>query len=330
MPSFPFACSAEALFAAEAAREAGLLTARLQRALPPSLTKADRSPVTVADFAAQAVVAARLAEAFPGEPLVAEETAAVLRSPEHAETAAGVLAAVRSAFPQAALDDVLAWLDRGMGEAAPRFWVLDPIDGTKGFLRGGQFAVALALVENGAVQVGALACPQLPWPAGEGRGVLALAVRGGGAWWASLDDADAPWQPLAVSPETDPRRARLLRSYESSHTNPAQIAAFTQALGSEAEPVRMDSQAKYAVLAAGGAEVYLRVPPADHPNYRENIWDQAAGALIVAEAGGQVTDLDGKPLDFSRGRMLAENRGVLATNGHLHAAALTALRAARV
>ncbi len=322
--------SAEARFAVEAAQKAALLVRRIQRDLAAeALTKNDRSPVTVADFAAQAVVAAMLADAFPKEPLVAEEAAAALRSPDHAEVAAKVVSYVQTVFPQADADTVLAWIDRGTAEAQGRFWVLDPIDGTKGFLRGDQYAVALALVEDGQVMLGALACPNLRAarePAKGGEGTLALAVRGQGARWAALE-APATWQALRVSDERDPARARLLRSFESGHTNAGQIEAVAQALGTAAEPVRMDSQAKYAVLAAGGAEVYLRLLSPSKPDYREKIWDQAAGALIVEEAGGKVTDLDGKPLDFSTGRRLIANRGVLATNGHLHAAVLDALRA---
>jgi 3'(2'), 5'-bisphosphate nucleotidase len=89
----------------------------------------------------------------------------------------------------------------------------------------------------------------------------------------------------------------------------------------------MDSQAKYAVLAAGYGEIYLRLLSPKQPDYREKIWDQAAGSLIVEEAGGRVTDLQGQPLDFSRGRTLANNRGVLATNGRLHEAAMQGLKA---
>jgi 3'(2'), 5'-bisphosphate nucleotidase len=88
----------------------------------------------------------------------------------------------------------------------------------------------------------------------------------------------------------------------------------------------MDSQAKYALLAAGCGEAMLRLPPDDNRSYQEKIWDQAAGALILEEAGGRISDLDGKPLDFSHGRTLARNRGVLASNGHLHAALLEGLR----
>ncbi len=91
----------------------------------------------------------------------------------------------------------------------------------------------------------------------------------------------------------------------------------------------MDSQAKYAVLAAGEGDVLLRLISPSRPDYREKIWDQAAGSIVIEEAGGRITDLDGKPLDFSHGRTLAKNRGILATNGHLHDAVLARLRANR-
>jgi 3'(2'), 5'-bisphosphate nucleotidase len=88
----------------------------------------------------------------------------------------------------------------------------------------------------------------------------------------------------------------------------------------------MDSQAKYAVLAAGQGDLMLRLLSASQPNYREKIWDQAAGSRVLEEAGGQITDLDGKPLDFTTGRSLRDNRGILASNHLLHTAALSALR----
>ena len=97
-------------------------------------------------------------------------------------------------------------------------------------------------------------------------------------------------------------------------------------MGVTAPPVGMDSQAKYAVLAAGGGEMLVRLLSTDRLDYREKVWDQAAGSLVVEQAGGRVTDLDGKPLDFGHGRTLATNRGVVATNGLLHDAALAALR----
>jgi 3'(2'), 5'-bisphosphate nucleotidase len=89
--------------------------------------------------------------------------------------------------------------------------------------------------------------------------------------------------------------------------------------------VRLDSQAKYGVVARGDAAIYLRIPSPKQPDYREKIWDHAAGALIVEEAGGRVTDALGADLDFSRGRRLENNRGIVASNGYLHAAVLDAV-----
>ena len=85
----------------------------------------------------------------------------------------------------------------------------------------------------------------------------------------------------------------------------------------------MDSQAKYGVVARGEAEIYLRMPT--RADYREKIWDHAAGVLIVEEAGGTVTDITGRALEFQHGRELLANRGVIVTNGRLHARVLKTL-----
>jgi 3'(2'), 5'-bisphosphate nucleotidase len=106
-----------------------------------------------------------------------------------------------------------------------------------------------------------------------------------------------------------------------------EIGQLAAKLGVTAPAVGMDSQAKYAVLAAGEGEVLLRLLSPSRPDYREKIWDQAAGSVVIEEAGGRITDLDGQPLDFSHGRTLARNRGILATNGVLHDAFLDGLRA---
>mmetsp|Transcript_9497 Transcript_9497/g.14145 ORF Transcript_9497/g.14145 Transcript_9497/m.14145 type:complete len:95 (-) Transcript_9497:259-543(-) len=85
----------------------------------------------------------------------------------------------------------------------------------------------------------------------------------------------------------------------------------------------MDSQAKYAVLARAGAEIYLRLPK---PGYVEWIWDHAAGNVVITEAGGQMTDVDGNDIDFSLGAKLSPNvRGILGSNGgRVHEAVVNA------
>ncbi len=318
----------EIQFALNAVQQASLLVRHIQAELvSPALTKDDRSPVTVADFAAQAMVGYLLSEAFPRDVMVAEESSSALRAPGAEETLELVTSFLQRVIPQANPTAVCEWIDHGRTDTAGRFWTLDPIDGTKGFLRGDQYAIALALVVDGSVQIGALGCPNLEDASRVkigGEGSLVIAARGSGTWTTALANPSA-FRQLKVSAETQPAQARILRSFESGHTNVSQIDIFTQALGVQAEPVRMDSQAKYAVLAAGKGELLLRLLSTSKPDYREKIWDQAAGSLVLQEAGGRITDLHGNDLDFSTGRSLLHNRGILASNNQLHAAALQAL-----
>jgi len=318
----------EVRFAIETVRNAALLVRHIQQEMvTDALTKGDRSPVTVADYAAQAFVGHALDRSFSQDALVGEEDSTVLQTGEQVETLARITAFVSEYVPEANPNKVCTWIDRGSAETASRFWTVDPIDGTKGFLRGDQYAVALALVIGGQVQIGVLGCPNLtqatePDPAG--LGTLVIAVRGQGTWATPLQGKESYIQ-LRVSTRTDPTQARLMRSFESGHTNVGKIGELVAALQVQAEPVSMDSQAKYAVMAAGTGEILVRLLSEKQPDYREKIWDQAAGALVVEEAGGRITDLHGNPLDFTRGRTLANNRGVLASNGYLHDTVLTAL-----
>lgn len=291
------------------------------------LTKQDTSPVTVADFACQAIVAKRLLDAFPDAVLVGEEGATELRNDDNAELRGLVVDFVKRDAPNAGADTVLDWIDIGASAPCERFWTLDPIDGTKGYLRGDQYAIALALIENGRVALGVLGCPNLSGDcasAAPSSGAIAVAVRGKGAGAMPLNGPETV-VPLRVSKISDIKRARVLRSYVSSHTNVDELESFSRAVGIEAVPVALDSQAKYALLASGAGELLLRLLSPKQPDYKEMIWDQAAGAIVVEEAGGRVTDLAGKPLDFSRGKTLSANSGVCATNGALHDETLAAL-----
>jgi 3'(2'), 5'-bisphosphate nucleotidase len=333
-----FEITDEIQFAIDAVRQASQLVAQIQSEMVTrALVKDDRSPVTVADFASQALIASQLFERFPNDLLVGEEGADALRNPGGAETLAQVTAFLAGKRANVTPELVCDWIDRGAADPwsraisgiPERFWTLDPIDGTKGFLRGDQYAVALALLENGKVQLGVLGCPNLEngyQSRSGGSGSLQVAVRGQGSWTASLLDEGADFTPLSVSHRQNPKEARLLRSYESGHTNVNKTDELVDVLEVSADPVRMDSQAKYAVLASGHGDLLLRMLSPKQPDYKEKIWDQAAGSLIVEEAGGRVTDLHGRALDFTTGRTLSSNRGVLASNGYLHARVLEGLR----
>lgn len=318
----------EAEFALLAVRTAASLCRRIQEEMvSPAMEKSDRSPVTVADFVSQAIVARMLQEAFPDDPLVAEEDSKALRVPAQTQTLSAVTSYVSSLRSEANQGLVCDWIDHGSGEPDARFWVLDPIDGTKGFLRGDQYVVALALIEEGQVVLGAMGCPNLNMNLRSevgGVGSVVIAVRGQGAWVTGMDGG----RPIKiqVSGQPDPKQARLLRSFAAEHTNVSKIDQLIAALGSRHPPVLMDSAAKYAVLAVGDGDLLFRLISLQKPDYVEKIWDQAAGSIIVEEAGGRVSDLAGRNLDFSRGRQLTDNLGVLASNGWLHEVALEALR----
>ncbi|MGD8760297.1 MAG: 3'(2'),5'-bisphosphate nucleotidase [Anaerolineales bacterium] len=312
--------------ALKAVRLAAILCRQIQQhGASPDLDKPDRSPVTAADFASQALIAFLLKQAFPGDPIVGEEDSRLLRNPVQKTLLQAVTAHVASVVPEATPQKVCAWIDQAAAMPTSRFWALDPLDGTKGFIRGGQYAVALALIEDGQVLVGALGCPNLDrklQPSIQGPGSAVVAVRGQGAWVAGLEKDDPT--PLQVSSTEDPRKARLLRSVESSHTDEHKMALLIDRLGIRPSPVLMDSQAKYAVMAGGGADLLYRLLPSQQPQYRESIWDQAAGSIVLEEAGGKITDLRGRPLDFDSGRTLRHNLGVVASNGLLHQAAIQA------
>lgn len=316
--------------AVEVVRGAAALCAAVQRDLAGTVhEKDDRSPVTVADYGSQALICRALGEAFPDDPVIAEEDSAALREAANAGILEQVVARVAAAVGDANAETVCRWIDRGgTHDHRDRFWTLDPIDGTKGFLRGEQYAVALALVVDGEVTVAALACPNLPRVPGRGdtAGTVFSAAHGQGAWAWSANGTGERIR-LRVSETDDPAAARLCESVESGHSSHGAAQRVAGNLGLTAPPVRLDSQAKYAVVARGEADIYLRLPT--RADYREKIWDHAGGCLVVTEAGGAVTDVAGRPLDFSHGRRLETNRGVVASNGRLHERVLAALEAER-
>ena len=105
--------------------------------------------------------------------------------------------------------------------------------------------------------------------------------------------------PPASTRSPTRRSAVFCESVEAAHAAHSVQAGIASRLGITAPSFRIDSQCKYAVVARGEASIYLRLPR--DTSYREKVWDHAAGALVLEEAGGRVSDLDGRPLDFSRG-----------------------------
>ncbi len=286
-------------------------------------SKDDMSPVTVADYAAQAVIARHLAEAFGSLTMVGEEDAATLREADRSALREEVAAAARIAWAEAGTIDVLDAIDLGNHDASgDSYWTLDPIDGTKGFLRGGQYAVSLALIEKGQVVLGVLGCPNLSenynraFDDPDPRGCLFYATRGGGSWSLPVDKPDLSPRRLDASREEDISAMRICESVEAAHSRIDDSGRIVEYLAAHGTPARLDSQCKYAVVARGQAEAYLRLPT--RSDYIEKIWDHAAGMIIAEEAGAIVTDVLGRPLDFSKGSGLSANRGVICASRAFH------------
>ena len=311
---------------------------RLKEAVT-SLSKSDNSPVTVADFAAQAVLVLQLWGAVPQvRQVVAEECADELRC--NSTLAEKVVACVRKCPGLETVDTaaILDAIDAG-GRAEPPgpttdsgsrfryFWCIDPVDGTKGFLRNDQYAVCLGLVEvdqsgRGTAVLGVLGCPNLPSSDPSCRGAIFFGAKGVGAFELPIANISSKTgkyldsaTPIRVSRTEKTTDVVCVESVESSHTLHNANLSICEALGITHPPLRMDSQCKYALVARGEAGLYLRTT-----NYSGNIWDHAAGAAIVAEAGGSVTDDRGNQLDFGAGRRLIANANslLISEGGLLH------------
>ncbi|KAL8110506.1 hypothetical protein AgCh_026285 [Apium graveolens] len=327
--------------ATKAAALASRLCQKVQKALLQSdvHSKSDKSPVTVADYGSQVLVSFALEKELPSMAfsLVAEEDSGDLRKEEGKETLQRITELVNDTLisdgtydvPPLTEENVLRAIDNGKSEGGSCgcHWVLDPIDGTKGFVRGDQYAIALGLLDEGKVVLGVLACPNLPLGSVNSKepqekvGCLFSAQIGGGTYMQSLDGSSPV--KVHVSATENPEEASFFESYEAAHSSHDLSSSIAKKLGVKAPPVRIDSQAKYGALSRGDGAIYLRFP---HKGYREKIWDHAAGYSVVTEAGGVVSDAAGNPLDFSKGRYLDLDTGIIVTNQKLMPSLLKAVK----
>jgi 3'(2'), 5'-bisphosphate nucleotidase len=230
--------------ACAAAHEAGEAILKIYRQDFAVRRKADASPVTRADERAEAIIEQRLAAATPDIPVIAEEACAA----------------------------------HGLPSAAPpRFWLVDPLDGTKEFIRrNGEFTVNIALVEGDRAVLGVVYVPS--------QGVTYAAA--GSA--TRQRDGEAP-QPIMARP-VPPRGAIIVHS--RSHADEQRLAEYIATLP-DAERRIFGSALKFCLVAAGEADLYPRFGPTAE-------WDTAAGQAILEAAGGKVTTLDGAPLRYGK------------------------------
>jgi 3'(2'), 5'-bisphosphate nucleotidase len=234
--------------ARRAAHRAGVAILEVYNAVdaPDVRRKADDSPVTRADERAEAIIVDMLRAAAPDIPVIAEETAE------------------REGLP---------------GAAPPRFWLVDPLDGTKEFLRrNGEFTVNIALIEGDRPVLGVVHVPAL--------GVTFAAA---GVGTATRQQGDAA--PRAISARPVPARGAVV-VHSRSHENNEKFDAYLATL--DAPETRVSGSAiKFGLVAAGEADLYPRFGPTME-------WDTGAGQAVLEAAGGTVTTLDGAPFRYGK------------------------------
>lgn len=304
----------ENLIAYEIAKQACLLAKSIQGQFQKrdSLEKRDKTPVTIADYAIQVLITKILQHSFKRDAIIAEETPEALVDPENFPLLQEVQEALRTLFPKIEKREVVDLLRAARRDVKgiDRYWVVDPIDGTKGFLRGEQYAIALALVDDKVTRLGILGCPSY-----DSHGTIFAAERGRGAKAVSL--ADGRSRQLRVAMPNSPEEIVLCTSYESRHIDDQLTEKLLSSLKAVKMPIKSDGQGKYGLVASGKAHLFLRIPK--DRSYREKIWDHRAGELIVGEAGGVVTDLFGNKLECSEGDSFSDSIGVMACHPNLHA-----------
>lgn len=248
MPALPVGIELTALVALAREAAAAILAIYHEPAHWQTTEKADHSPLTAADLAAQAVIAAGLQRLTPAIPVLSEEG-----------------------------DE--AWTPAALA-ALPRFWLVDPLDGTREFLkRNDEFAINIALVEQGEAVFGLICAPVAGYCDLGGRGVAPE------RWWP-----DGRREPLRVQARSEPP-FRLIGS--RSHVDLAEAAVMQRLAARWGEPERLalGSALKFGLLAAGAADLYFRCGPTMW-------WDLAAGQAIVEAAGGEVRWLDGSVISY--------------------------------
>ncbi|KAF2742428.1 carbohydrate phosphatase [Sporormia fimetaria CBS 119925] len=342
----------ELTLALRAVHAASILTKDVLRSLSNSVSHeshAKNEPVTIADFAAQALLTSALHAVYPSDRFVGEESASALRSDdglaervwELVQRAGAALRAVSGAMQEtrplsvpSSKEKMLSCIDAGAGDqstAEGRIWVMDPVDGTLSFMHNRQYAVCLCLLVDGVQTVGVIGAPNLKIDTQgklgdrihedlvdeDGYGVLLSAVRGKGTYVRSMH-ADSLGPPRHISPSQHTTRSKTNLDFVETTVGKTSLCqddhkAVADLLGSPwPGTVLWSQQAKYVALTLGTTDVMLRIPK-DTERFT-HIWDHAGGQLLFQETGGIIKDFDGKDIDFRHGRKIVGTRnfGMLA------------------
>ncbi|MBE0689964.1 MAG: hypothetical protein IH587_07560 [Anaerolineae bacterium] len=285
--------------------------------------KGGNDPVTIADYGIQALLLRAMNTHYPDDGIIAEEDSEhffALVSPDQQRLIANLLGEVLG--EPVHTDDIAHWLDYGQKRVCSRMWTIDPIDGTRGYVSGRRYSVAIGLLVDHQPAAGLLACAE--YPDDDGHGVL-FYTHDGVAYAQPMSDTRPP-RSIHVSDTDDPALLRTVVSTDAIEIDLPRVQPVLAAAHIASEFDYVDGQDKYAMVAAGDVDFYLRP---ERPDFRpHNIWDHVPGVAIVQAAGGIVSDLDGEPLDFSQGKTLPK-QGVVVSSASAYPRVLDAVRHVR-
>lgn len=314
------------------------------------LVKDDLSPVTVADFAIQALLTRTLHNAFPDDGFVGEESADKLRqNPKLLARISDIFTSSSSSTSNSSplfrdptdICDAIDSCATLTPSAGGRFWVFDPIDGTKTFIRGEQYAINIALIEDGLQVLSVVACPLLSAnttvaPVNDdsvdptGRGALLYGVRGHGAYvrplFAAPDEAESRRIPRHADDAVAPEDLRSVTCWASLDSGVDVVHKGVAERLNIAFPGcdLLGWVPRWVVMALGAGNMTVWVYK-KRDRYAK-IWDHAGAMLLFEEVGGLITDVHGKHIDLTVGRKFSANFGFVAAPSKLHGLVLQAVQ----
>ncbi|MFX1552670.1 MAG: 3'(2'),5'-bisphosphate nucleotidase CysQ [Promethearchaeota archaeon] len=260
-----------------------------------SFLKPDQSPVTIADFASQIYIVSKLKAHFPEDEIIAEE-----ENIDYIDLKSEHL--IKQCFDELEVEELKIIKENigYQGKSSERQWTVDPIDGTAGYQEGLSYSVGIGLMINSHPKICAIGVPNY-----NRKSLAIFSAEEGQKAHVSYDNKDL--RPIRVSQKEDIKNIRLCHSL---HYDKPWVLNFAQNIGIN-NFIQIDSMAKFCMVADGSADLYIKPLDAAH----SFTWDFLPGDLIVREAGGDITDLNGKRLKFKKEKCLWTAPGIVASNG---------------
>lgn len=302
--------SKDLTFAVDMVKKAIIITEWFRTEGFQSFHKKDDSPVTLADYASQIYIISKLKDKFPEDRIIAEEDI----SPLFDKNVENI---IKKSFNSLKLKNNIKFRDilGYRGPSSKRKWTIDPIDGTKGFQEGLSYAIGLGLIIESDLTLSVIGIPNYN---SQGTAIF-IAEKNQGS---KAIYGNGPKVPIKVSSNQEIKKSLMCHSL---HYDKPWVLKFAKLAGIE-KFIQMDSMAKFCMIADGTADIYLKPMSLN----RSFSWDFLPGDLLVKEAGGIVTDLNGKSLRFENERCLITAPGCIASNGLFHKQALNIIKENRL